>query len=117
MHRSESSDLSYTLVHTGEDPDAFPELARRHAGLGLCGPGWSVLAAQGSRWSWSIGLDVHGAAFGAPPLVAQTVAVRVLADRAVHVAGWDPPDPDARAYVAVTGPGVPPTRRLVRWLR
>jgi hypothetical protein len=95
--------VSYTLVHTGADPAVFPELARRHDGLGLCGPGWSVLAAHGSRWSWSIGLDVHGAAYGAPPLVAQAVAVRVLAEHAIHVEGWDPPAPDARAYVAVTG--------------
>ena len=96
------ADVTYTLVHTGEDPDVFPELARRHAGLGLCGPGWSVLAAHGSRWSWSIGLDAHGAAFGAPPPVAQAVAVRVLADHAIRIEGWDPPDPDARAYVALT---------------
>jgi hypothetical protein len=62
-----------------------------------------VLAAHGSRWSWSIGLDVHGAVYGAPPLAAQAVAVRVLAEHAIQVEGWDPPEPDARAYVAVTG--------------
>jgi hypothetical protein len=105
--------VTYTLVHTGEDPDVFPELARRHAGLGLCGPGWSVLAAHGSRWSWSIGLDVHGAAFGAPPADAQAVAVRVLADHAIRIEGWDPPDPDARAYVAVTWAAVADAEREV----
>jgi hypothetical protein len=105
------AEVSYTLVHTGEDPDVFPELARRHAGLGLCGPGWSVLAAHGSRWSWSIGLDAHGAEFGAPSLVAQAVAVRVLADHAIHIESWDPPDPDARAYAAVTRMTPTTTRR------
>jgi len=111
-------EISYLLVHTGEDPGASPEFARRHAELGLCRPGWTVLAAHGSRWSWSIGLDAHGAAFAAPPRVAQAVAVRVLADHAIDVGGWEPADPQAMAYAAVTARRVRPGGRgLLRWCR
>jgi len=111
-------EVSYLLVHTGEDPVVSPELARRHAGLGLCRPGWTVLAAHGSRWSWSIGLDAHGAAFAAPPRVAQAVAVRVLAYHAIDVGGWEPADPQAMAYAAVAARRVRPVGRgALRWWR
>lgn len=110
-------EVSYLLVHTGQDPAVSPELGQRHAGLGLCGPGWTVLAAHGSRWSWSIRLDAHGAGYGAPARVAQAVAVRVLSDHDIEVQGWDPADPEIRAYVAVTtaGPIPHPRRGPSRW--
>lgn len=112
------ADVSYLLFHSGEDPEAFPEHARRHAGSARCGPGWSVLASHGDRWSWSIRLDAHGAAFGAPPQVAQAVAVRVLAGHAIAIAGWDPGGPDSRAHVAVTTERIRPARRgRARWWR
>jgi hypothetical protein len=105
-------EISYLLVHTGQDPAVSPELAQRHAGLGLCGPGWTLLAAHGSRWSWSIRLDAHGAGYGAPARVAQAVAVRVLSDHDIDVQGWDTTDPEIRAYVAVTTvPSIPHPRR------
>jgi hypothetical protein len=105
------ADVSYVLVHTGPDPGQSPELTPSIPGLGLCGPGWTVLAAHGSRWSWSIRLDAHGAAYAAPPRVAQAVAVRVLGDHAIDVQGWNPADPQARAYVAVTPASRIPTQR------
>lgn len=106
------ADITYLLVHTGHDPAASPEPTPRVPGLGLCGPGWTVLAAHGSRWSWSIRLDAHGAAYTAPSPVAQAVAVRVLSGHAIDVLGWSPADPGERAYVAVTdAPRIPAQRR------
>ena len=126
--------VSYVLVHSGSDP-ARPsaptpsdptssaltssDLAPSVPGLGLCGPGWTVLAAHGSRWSWSIRLDAHGAAYAAPTRVAQAVAVRVLSDHGIDVLGWNPADPEARAYAAITvAPQIPVQRRgSRRWWR
>jgi len=119
--RPQPSDVhvSYVLVHTGSDPAASPDLNRPVPGLGLCGPGWTVLAAHGSRWSWSIRLDAHGAAYAAPTRVAQAVAVRILSDHGIDVLGWNPADPEARAYVAVVvAPQIPgPRRGPSRWWR
>jgi hypothetical protein len=116
--------VSYVLVHSGSDP-ARPSDPTSSApmpsvpGLGLCGPGWTVLAAHGSRWSWSIRLDAHGAAYAAPTRVAQAVAVRVLSAHGIDVLGWNPADPEARAYAAVTvAPQIPAQRRESRrWWR
>ena len=58
--------VSYVLVHSGSDPAGSSAPTPSVPGLGLCGPGWTVLAAHGSRWSWSIRLDAHGAAYAAP---------------------------------------------------
>jgi hypothetical protein len=123
------STVSYVLVHSGSDP-ARPSAPTASAptssgrapsvpGLGLCGPGWTVLAAHGSRWSWSIRLDAHGAAYAAPTRVAQAVAVRVLSVHGIEVLGWNPADPEARAYAAITvAPQVLVQRRASkRWWR
>ncbi len=111
--------VSYVLVHSGSDPAGSSAPTPPVPGLGLCGPGWTVLAAHGSRWSWSIRLDAHGAAFAATPRVAQAVAVRVLSVHGIDVLGWNPADPEARAYVAVTvAPRIPAQRRESwRWWR
>jgi hypothetical protein len=107
-------DVTYLLLHHGEDPVASPESMRRHAG-----PGWTVLAVHGNRWSWTIRLDAHGAAPGAPARVAQAVAVRVLAEHAIDVEGWQPAEPPGPAYVAVTAPQLVPRQRRgpSRWWR
>ncbi|HSK60796.1 MAG TPA: hypothetical protein VK935_17280 [Actinomycetospora sp.] len=108
------ADVTYLLLHNGEDIVASPESTRRHAG-----PGWTVLASHASRWSWMIRLDAHGAAPGAPTRVAQAVAVRVLGDHAIDVAGWQPAEPPGTAYVAVIAPQLVPRQRRgpSRWWR
>ena len=100
-------------------PPGRPPRRRRSRDSGLCGPGWTVLAAHGSRWSWSIRLDAHGAAYAAPTRVAQAVAVRVLSAHGIDVLGWNPADLEARAYAAVTvAPQIPAQRRASRrWWR
>lgn len=108
-------DVTYLLVHTGDDdPVASEETVRRHAG-----PGWTVLATHASRWSWAIRLDAHGAAHDAPARVAQAVAVRVLAEHAIDVEGWGPAGLPGTAYVAVTAPPLVPRQRRgpLRWWR
>lgn len=108
--------MSYVLVHSGSDPAASSGPTPSVPGLGLCGPGWTVLAAHGSRWSWSIRLDAQGAAYAASTGVAQAVAVRVLAAHGIDVLGWNPADPEARACSAVTvTPRAPERRESWRW--
>lgn len=111
--------VSYVLVHSGSDPAGSSAPTPSVPGIGLCGPGWTVLAAHGSRWSWSIRLDAHGAAYAAPTRVAQAVAVRVLSAHGIDVLGWNPADLEARAYAAVTvAPQIPAQRRASgRWWR
>lgn len=79
---------AYLLVHTGRPELVISEPVQQVAAVGLCGPGWTLLACHGSSWAWSVHLDVHGVAIGAPAGTAQDVATRVLADQGVTVSAW-----------------------------
>lgn len=82
------------------------------------GASWALLSRRaGSTCTWSTPLAAHGAAPGVSDRVARAVAVRVLHELEVEVAGWTPspaPDggqtPEARAVLAIPGPRRPPRR-------
>lgn len=88
--------------------------------------GWVLAAWHGRVPLWSVSLTGRGAGAHAGTRVAQAVAVRVLAEQGVPVAGWhadealDPVVFRARVESPVAGPAEPPVhvprpRRPGRW--
>ncbi len=53
------------------------------------GLGWTLTAWDGPRRAWSLPLAGRGAGVGAQGRIAQAVAVRVLTEHGVFVAGWN----------------------------
>lgn len=78
MPRPDTEPASFLLV--------FNDPATPAPGYGL---GWTLTAWLGGRRAWALPLAGRGAGAGANGRIAQAVAVRVLSERGVFVAGWN----------------------------
>jgi hypothetical protein len=89
---------------------------------GPYGPGWTLVIRPRSDWSWSIGLDAHGAGPDAAASLAEAVAARVLVGQGTDVVDWAAAGDDEPAAFLATAilaarcpPGDEPVGAHGRW--
>ena len=83
-----ATDAQYALVLSGSGDGLPAATVEGTAAASSATGGWMLLALHGQRRHWSTPLLSRGAAFTAPPRVAQAVAVRVLTDLGLQVRAW-----------------------------